>query len=74
METSRAKQIKDGIHYYLWQLKSIGLITIHALTINNMVFTKYLCKCNMSHQIKLFSFLKDIEAYSLSDICNAHQR
>lgn len=58
MESSRAKQIKDEIHYYLPQLKSIGLIIIlHILTINNVIFTKYLYNCNIILN-KVISFSK----------------
>lgn len=74
MESSRAKQIKDKIYYYLPQLKNVGLIIIHVLTINNMIFTKYLYNCDIPYEIKLFSFLIVLEAYSLPDICNSHQQ
>lgn len=51
MESSRVKQIKDEIHYYVPQLKSVGLITIQTLTISNVIFKKYLYNCNVSYQI-----------------------
>lgn len=51
MESSRVKQIKDEIHYYVPQLKSVGFITIQTLTISNVIFKKYLCNCNVSYQV-----------------------
>lgn len=60
MESSRANQMKDEIRDYLPlnMLNSLGLLRIiHALTINDEIFMKYLHSCNLSYQIKLFSFL-----------------
>lgn len=49
IENSRVKQVKDEIHYYLSQLKSVGLITIQTLTISNVIFKKYLYNSNVSY-------------------------
>lgn len=38
MESSRVKQIKGKIHYYVSQLRSVGLITIQTLAISNVIF------------------------------------
>lgn len=49
MESGRANQMKNEICYYLPMLNSVVLLrTIHALTINDGIFMKYLDSCNLS--------------------------
>lgn len=47
------------------KVKQYRAIIVHELTINKVIFTQYLCNCSTSYQIKLFSFLQYVGAYSL---------